>query len=75
MTRRDYPFGPAIMDNRPYLFKKYLAKAKAMTMEKPESERIITINSWDEWGEGYYLEPDMINKMKYLEAVKEVFKN
>uniref|UniRef100_UPI0032162DCA glycoside hydrolase family 99-like domain-containing protein n=1 Tax=uncultured Draconibacterium sp. TaxID=1573823 RepID=UPI0032162DCA len=73
MTRRDYPFGPVIVNNTPYLFKKYLAKAKALTLEKPASERVITINSWNEWGEGSYLEPDMINGMEYLNAVKEVF--
>jgi hypothetical protein len=73
MTRRDYPYGPVIANNTPYLFKKYLAKAKELTMEKPENERIITINSWNEWGEGSYLEPDMINGMKYLEAIKDVF--
>jgi hypothetical protein len=73
MTRRDYPFGPVIVNNNPYLFKKYLARAKALTMEKPEKERIITINSWNEWGEGSYLEPDIIHGMKYLEAIKEVF--
>jgi hypothetical protein len=73
MTRRDYPFGAVIVNNTPYLFKKYLAKAKELTMAKPENERIITINSWNEWGEGSYLEPDMVNGMKYLEAVKDVF--
>lgn len=73
MTRRDYPFGPVIVNNTPYLFKKYLAKAKELSLEKPENERIITINSWNEWGEGSYLEPDKVNGMGYLEAVKEVF--
>ena len=73
MERRDYPFGPVMVNNTPELFKKYLAKAKALSMEKPEVERIITINSWNEWGEGSYLEPDTIHGMKYLEAVKEVF--
>jgi len=73
MTRRDYPFGPVIVNNTPYLFKKYLAKAKRMTLAKPKNERIITINSWNEWGEGSYLEPDMKNGMGYLEAIKEVF--
>jgi len=75
MTRRDYPFGAVIVKNTPYLFKKYLAKAKELTLAKPENERIITINSWNEWGEGSYLEPDMINGMKYLEAIKVVFSN
>lgn len=73
MTRRDYPFGAVTKNNTPYQFKKYLAKAKELTMTKTENERIITINSWNEWGEGSYLEPDEVNGMGYLEAVKEVF--
>jgi hypothetical protein len=73
MSRRDYPFGPVMVNNTPYQFKKALAKAKTLTMAKPVNERIITINSWNEWGEGSYLEPDMINGMKYLEAVKAVY--
>lgn len=74
MTRRDYPFGPVIVNNTSYEFKKYLARSKELTMLKPESERIITINSWNEWGEGSYLEPDKVNGMSYLEAVRDVFK-
>jgi hypothetical protein len=73
MNRRDYPFGAVIVENTPYLFKKYLAEAKALTMEKPENERIITINSWNEWGEGSYLEPDTENGMEYLHALRAVF--
>lgn len=66
LRRRDYPFGAVIVDNTPYLFKKYLAEAKAWTLAKPESERIVVINSWNEWGEGSYLEPDTENGMGYL---------
>ena len=73
LRRRDYPFGAVIVDNTPYLFKKYLAEAKAWTLAKPESERIVVINSWNEWGEGSYLEPDTGNGMGYLEAVRDVF--
>lgn len=73
LRRRDYPFGAVIVDNTPYLFKKYLAEAKAWTLAKPESERIVVINSWNEWGEGSYMEPDTENGMGYLEAVRDVF--
>ena len=73
MERRDYPFGAVIVENTPYLFKRYLAEAKALTMEKPENERIITINSWNEWGEGSYLEPDTEYGMEYLHALRAVF--
>ncbi len=73
---RTYNFtGGIIKNNTPELFRKYLVKARAMTLKNPVNERIITINSWNEWGEGSYLEPDMIYGTEYLKAIKEVFKN
>jgi hypothetical protein len=67
------PASAVIVENTPRLFKKTLAKAKRMTLEKPEKERIIIINSWNEWGEGSYLEPDTVTGMGYLEAIRDVF--
>jgi len=49
-----------------------------MTREKleanPDGPQILNINCWNEWTEGSYLEPDIIHKMGYLNAVKDVFK-
>ena len=56
-------------------FKKFLEKAKAYVDNHPKQPKLITINSWNEWSEGSYLEPDSVNGMKYLEAVKVVFKD
>jgi hypothetical protein len=33
----------------------------------------VTINAWNEWTEGSYLEPDTVHGLKYLEAVRDVF--
>ena len=48
-------------------------KAKDYLNKHPNQPKLITINAWNEWAEGSYLEPDTKNGYKYLEAVKEVF--
>ncbi len=64
----------AVTDNiNPQTFKTYLLKAKAYADKHPDQHKLITINSWNEWVEGSYLEPDDRFGMGYLEAVKEVF--
>jgi hypothetical protein len=72
-TRRGYPFGPVIVNNTPDRFRSALQRAKELTLKHPPGARIITLNSWNEWGEGSYLEPDTVHGMKYLEAVRQVF--
>jgi hypothetical protein len=34
---------------------------------------LVTLNSWNEWTETSYLQPDDVNGYGYLEAVREVF--
>jgi hypothetical protein len=34
---------------------------------------VLTINSWNEWTEGSYIEPDTKNGTQYLEAIRDVF--
>ncbi len=58
--------------NTPESFAALLSKAKKYADAHPEQPKLITINAWNEWVEGSYLLPDMLNGFGYLEAVKEV---
>lgn len=55
----------------PELFGESLRRAMRYVEERSLSPRLITVNSWNEWSEGSYLEPDERFGMKYLEAVKK----
>ena len=58
--------------NTPTSFACLLAQARQYADAHPEQPRLITINAWNEWVEGSYLLPDMLNGFGYLEAVREV---
>ena len=50
-------------------------KAKDYVDRHPEQAPLITVNSWNEWTETEYLQPDDLNGYAFLEAVKRVFAN
>jgi hypothetical protein len=58
--------------NTPESFAALLYKAKKYAEDHPGQPRLITINAWNEWVEGSYLLPDMLNGFGYLNAVKQV---
>jgi hypothetical protein len=60
--------------NTPESFAALLSKAKKYADSHPEQPKLITVNAWNEWVEGSYLLPDMLNGFGYLEAVKKVIK-
>jgi hypothetical protein len=70
----EYPFTSVIVNNSPKAFEEALRSAKQFATERlPAGRRLITINSWNEWTEGSYLEPDTVTGMAYLDAVRKVF--
>jgi predicted neuraminidase len=69
-----YPFISTLTNNTPERFEFFLREAKRFLASDPDGPRILTINAWNEWTEGSYLEPDTVNGMKYLEAVRRVFR-
>lgn len=70
---KEYPFTPILIDNTPSSFMKSLVKAKQHVDSYHNIHKIITINAWNEWSEGSYLEPDTNHKYEYLQAIKNVF--
>jgi len=68
-----YPYTPIIIGNTPNAFKNALIEAKDYMDNHLNKTKILTINSWNEWTEGSYLEPDTLNKLGYLDAIKQVF--
>ncbi len=62
-----------IHNNTPENVEKALRMAKAYVDTHDLPAPLITINSWNEWTEGSYLQPDNLYGYGYLEAVKRVF--
>jgi len=61
-----------IEDSTPDAFAAFMLKARRFVQDHPEQHPLITINAWNEWSGGSYLEPDMRWGFGYLEAVKRV---
>jgi hypothetical protein len=68
-----YPYTPVIVGNSPLAFKKALLEARHLIDSHSKGPKIVTINSWNEWTEGSYIEPDVVNKFGYLDAIQSVF--
>ena len=66
---------PTVLNSTPEKFEAALRRAKNWCDgNTPDGmPKLITVNSWNEWTEGSYLEPDTRFKFGYLEAVKRVF--
>lgn len=63
--------GTLLVDAKPEFFRKVVVNAMRMIRNKPEQERIIFLKSWNEWGEGNYMEPDITHGRGYIEALHD----
>lgn len=56
----------------PAEYEEALSKAEQY-LATVKGPKVLTLNSWNEWTEGGYLEPDRKNGYGYLKAIKKVF--
>ena len=59
--------------NTPAEVEKAFAAAKAYIDSHNLPAPLVTVNSWNEWTETSYLQPDNVNGYGYLEALRRVF--
>lgn len=70
-TPRSGARGLVMTNARPEYFKQLAIKAFDMVKDKPEEEQIVILKSWNEWGEGNYMEPDLQYGHGYINALHE----
>ena len=67
------PMRQTMTNCTPENIKKALLLAKGYVDAHALTPPLITLNSWNEWTETSYLQPDDVNGYGYLEAVRDVF--
>lgn len=55
----------------PENFRKHLNDAINLIADKPEEHKILFLRSWNEWGEGNYVEPDLKYGHGFLDALHD----
>lgn len=59
-------------ESTPHLYKKWLKDIIKDNMQRKDiDDNMAFLNSWNEWGEGSYIEPDKYFGYAYLQATKE----
>lgn len=62
--------GMILTDCNPHYFQEVAEKAIDAVRNKPKDEQIVIVKSWNEWGEGNYMEPDLKYGHGYIEALR-----
>lgn len=58
-------------NNKPQYFAKHVDDVLEHTKFKDYEHRIVFLKSWNEWGEGNYIEPDQKYGRKFLDILKD----
>lgn len=73
-TPRSGSRGFVITGSTPILFEKQVKNALRYLKDKSEDKKLLFLVSWNEWGEGNYMEPDQRFGSGYIEALQNAIK-
>lgn len=74
-TPRSLARGEAIVGSTPDKFTRLVSEiSKIQNLKTDNTKNLVFIKSWNEWGEGNYLEPDTENGMGYINALGSLMK-
>ena len=60
------------VNSTPAVFKQQVKNAIELVKNKSKEHKILFLQSWNEWAEGNYMEPDLVYGHGYLDALKDV---
>jgi lipopolysaccharide biosynthesis protein len=69
-TPRSGTGGSVLVRATPELFGKHVEQVLGVIADRDEDENVVFIKSWNEWGEGNYMEPDLQYGTGYLQELK-----
>jgi hypothetical protein len=71
-TPRSGRKGVVFHNSTPDLFKKHIKRVFDVIRNK--KRKVVFLKSWNEWGEGNYMEPDLLNGKRYIKTLAETIK-
>ena len=69
-TPRSGRNGYILLNSTPTFFKQHVQSVLDLVMNKVDMNKIVFLKSWNEWGEGNYMEPDLKYGRQYLEVLR-----
>lgn len=70
-TPRSGNGGTVLHNATPALFKKHALEILSTMAKKKEEHKLVFLKSWNEWGEGNYMEPDIKYGKGFIIALRE----
>jgi hypothetical protein len=70
-TPRSGNLGSLFKNSTPELFEKHVRKVLEVVKKKKKYRQIVFLKSWNEWGEGNYMEPDLKYGKGYIRVLKK----